>query len=102
MEVNDIIWMVAYLNLILVIHFLYYVMVASLKDKPPGVQTIYDQALQDTFLIANIYASSICYGIIVSRYESIYRENVHYRIIFIHYIKLENISLRVAIMSGAV
>ena len=67
MEVSDVIWTLAFSVLILVIHFIYYVMVESLKDKPPGVQTIYDQALQDTFLIANIYASCICYGNIVSR-----------------------------------
>ena len=67
MELTDIVWVFAFSVLILNIHFLYYIMVASLKDKPPGAQTIYDLALQDTFLMANIYASFICYGIIMSR-----------------------------------
>ena len=67
MDLSDISWLVAFSVLLMVINFLYIIMVKSLKDKPLGVQTIYDQTLQDSFFIGTVFASWICCAYISTR-----------------------------------
>ena len=67
MDLSDISWLVAFSVLLMVINFLYIIMVKSLKEKPLGVQTIYDQTLQDSFFIGTVFASWICCAYISTR-----------------------------------
>ena len=69
MELKDLCWLVAFLMLLSLINLLYFLMVKSLREKPLGVQTIFDQALQDTFFIGNFFSSWMCLANISTRFE---------------------------------
>ncbi len=68
MELKDLAWLVVFLVLISLINLLYFLIVKSLREKPLGVQTIYDRALQDTFFIGNLYSSWVCLADISTRF----------------------------------
>ena len=59
MEDRDFYWLVAFSLLLPIINLIYWFIVASLRDKPLGSQTIYDQALQGSVLAIS-YSSGHC------------------------------------------
>ena len=67
MELGDAAWVMAFSILLVVINFLYVIMVKSLKDKPLGVQTIYDQTLQDSFFMGTVFGSWVCFSYLLIR-----------------------------------
>ncbi len=49
MENSDLIWLLAFLILLIIINIIHHLIDKSLREKPLGSQSIYDSAIQDTF-----------------------------------------------------
>ncbi len=69
MESKDILWLLLFTLLLLLSNFLCFLIVGSLRSKAIGLQSIYDQVFQDTFLVGNFFCSWICLVVIVSRFS---------------------------------
>ena len=76
MDAFDHVWLTAFSLLLLALVFVNYLIIRSIRDKPLGNQSIFDQALQDTFAVMTFYGSYACLICLLARFQS-FREFVY-------------------------
>jgi hypothetical protein len=69
MEVFDILWVIVFTLLLIVLHFLNYLIVSSLRGKALGSQSIVDLAVEDTFFVVKCYGTMACLFCILGRFD---------------------------------
>ena len=53
-------WQISFFVLLIVIYLVNYLVVKSLKEKPPGSQSLFDTAIQDAFFVMKCYGTISC------------------------------------------
>ncbi len=68
MEAKDLLWLLLFTLLVFLSNCLCFLVVKSLKNKALGKQSIYDQVVQDTFLVGTFFCSWVSLIVIVTRF----------------------------------
>ncbi len=71
MDNLDIIWLTAFVAVLIVLYFLHFLVTKSLKEKPLGSQTIFDSVVLDNFVLVRMYGTWVCLIDIASRFETV-------------------------------
>ena len=71
MENLDIIWLIAFVLVLIVLYFLHFLVTKSLKEKPLGSQTIFDSVVLDNLVLVRLYGTWVCLIDIASRFETV-------------------------------
>ena len=79
MDVENILWISLFLCQLMASNTVHYLIGKSIQEKPLGFQSIYDSALQDTFLVMRYFGSYLAILLVLSRFEFVqhlFQENV--------------------------